>query len=230
MRPVRRGPWPKQGRTRITFGEYDEAREPLIQRIGAYCSYCEMPHPTPAVEHILGKKAHPAMRLSWTNFLLTCWSCNSVKGSRATSISDYYWPDRDNTARVFEIERGGRIRLSGTLSTKQIKIASKTMELTGFHRDPSSIPPATKHDRRWRQRLVAWRTAEHCRVLYSQNSTTEMRTMVRLAAIATGFWSIWMTVFARIPEVRRDLVIAFPGTARDCFRNGAPTRRKRGRI
>jgi hypothetical protein len=53
MRPVRCGACPRTGGRTVRFTHYRDARDPLIQRIGDYCSYCEMPKPDgPDVEHI----------------------------------------------------------------------------------------------------------------------------------------------------------------------------------
>src|SRR5262249_47194342 len=47
-----------------------------------YCSYCTSPifshlH----IEHVLPKSTFPSGTLVWTNFLLSCSSCNSAKGN-----------------------------------------------------------------------------------------------------------------------------------------------------
>ena len=33
----------------------------------------------------------------------------------------------------------------------------------------------------------------------------------------SGYWSVWMKVFSSYPEVKRELVNQFKGTAADCF-------------
>ena len=91
----------------------------LLQRLGAYCSYCESGLPGQLdVEHTMPKDPYPLLCLSWDNFLVGCTACNSVKRNnpdRATArnhlqnngtpnpaIGDYYrlirqenyiWPD-----------------------------------------------------------------------------------------------------------------------------------------
>ncbi|HEU0014624.1 MAG TPA: HNH endonuclease signature motif containing protein [Longimicrobium sp.] len=61
---------------------YGFARPVLIARIGAYCSYCEMPLAANlAVEHVLPRKWFPELQLAWSNFLLCCPICNSIKGA-----------------------------------------------------------------------------------------------------------------------------------------------------
>ena len=61
---------------------YQQARGSLIADIGQYCSYCELPLTSSlAVEHTLPKYWFPTSQLTWSNFLLACPVCNSVKGS-----------------------------------------------------------------------------------------------------------------------------------------------------
>ena len=50
-------------------------------------------------------------------------------------------------------------------------------------------------------------------------------------APATGFFSVWMTVFSEYPGMLTGFIAAFPGTAQDCFDiNGAALPRPNGRI
>lgn len=65
-----------------TVTGYRQARSSLIADIGQYCSYCELPLTSSlAIEHTLPKYWFPQNQLSWSNFLLACPVCNSVKGS-----------------------------------------------------------------------------------------------------------------------------------------------------
>ena len=108
MRPVNRGTPPTDASGKeISFEEYNDAREDLVHRIGAYCSYCELPQPTPDVEHVQPKSLRPTLRLVWKNFLLACKSCNSIKQDKPVRLSQTLWPDRDNTARAFLYEPAG---------------------------------------------------------------------------------------------------------------------------
>jgi hypothetical protein len=59
---------------------YPDARSDLINNIGQYCSFCEMPLAANlAIEHMLPKRDFPDLLVSWTNFLLACPVCNSHK-------------------------------------------------------------------------------------------------------------------------------------------------------
>lgn len=84
---------------------YPRARASLIDRLGAYCSYCEMPvRASLAVEHVLPKAEYPEFSIDWENFLLACPICNSRKGDQpreAGARGRYAWPDTDPTANGF---------------------------------------------------------------------------------------------------------------------------------
>jgi hypothetical protein len=69
------------------------------------------------------------------------------------------------------------------------------------------------------QRMEAWAIAEEGRTDALANpANVEMRRCLINLAIATGFFSIWMTVFAAEPDMRNCLIDAFPGTrGSGCF-------------
>ena len=103
MRPVTIGDHPEdEDGDPLVFTDYKQARDPLIERIGDYCSYCEIALPSQIdVEHVLAKTLHPALELEWTNFLLACKNCNTIKSNKDIELEDLYWPHRDNTLRAF---------------------------------------------------------------------------------------------------------------------------------
>ncbi len=90
MRPVERGSAPR------TYTRYQDAIGDLEARLGTYCSYCER-RTSLAVEHVIPKSKRPDLEREWTNFLLACTTCNSVKGDKDVVIQKFLWPDRDNT-------------------------------------------------------------------------------------------------------------------------------------
>ena len=65
MRPVNRGPVPTHHNGEPKrYTEYGLARRDLIQRLGEFCSYCEMELDTSlAVEHIQPKEHRPHLEL-----------------------------------------------------------------------------------------------------------------------------------------------------------------------
>ncbi len=83
MRPVNRGNIPTDTLTggNIVFRPYQIAKSYLIERIGSYCSFCEkrLTHLV-EVEHILPKSLHSEFQFTWNNFLLSCKTCNTIKG------------------------------------------------------------------------------------------------------------------------------------------------------
>ncbi len=217
MRPVDRGsiPLDDSGQPK-EFSKYKYARQDLVNRIGDYCSYCEVQlSASLAVEHVKPKKHHPDLELQWSSFLFACVNCNSTKGSRDINLDDYYWPDKDNTASAIEYREDGTVRVYPSLSPEQRIKAKATIELTGLDSIPSNDPAAS--DRRWRNRYDVWDIAEDfLQELQTEDSPALRRAIVALAQ-ANGFWSVWMTVFRGCPDMRRRFIEVFPGTSQECF-------------
>jgi uncharacterized protein (TIGR02646 family) len=227
MRPIERGV------NLNLFKEYGDARDDLINQLGAYCSYCEMRIPTPAIEHIQPKSLSDDLELEWRNFLLACTSCNSVKKDKVindNNIGDYFWADSDNTFRAFHYEQNRAPQISTSLTDFQQQIAKNTLELTGIDREPLH-PNLSKKDRRWKERNEAWDDALSVKEDFKNNSSEEMKnTIIRLAK-AKGFWSVWMTVFADDINMRHLLIQEFKGTSQACFdANTQPIHRAGGQI
>lgn len=228
MRPVDKGPCPKdKNGDPVMFKEYQEAREYLIDRVGSFCSYCEISHPAPDTEHVLPKSLRGSLKLSWSNFLLACTNCNSVKGKKKVRLRGCFWPDRDNTARAFVYSTHGKVELAQGLTPRQKSLALKTMELTGFYRDMHTNPPATERDRRWKRRSEAWIVAERTKVLLAKTDSEEMRELAVMTAVGHGNWSVWMSVFADDGDMQRRLIAGFKGTAKTCW-NGVLAKRRPG--
>lgn len=220
MRPVFRGDTPTDNNGEpIVFKEYGDARDDLIDRIGDYCSYCEAPLFSPAVEHIQPKGQVSYLEKIWGNFLLGCIYCNSIKNDQlvtANNIKDYLWPDTDNTFFAFTYEKHRSPQIHQQLSGNSSRIALNTLKLTGIDREPGH-PKLTKKDRRWIKRKAAWDTAERARFNLSNHATDSMRGQIIDTAISTGFWSVWMTVFQDDADMRNLLIRNFKGTSSDCF-------------
>lgn len=215
MRPVDKGTTP------TTYTNYSDAIKALVSRLGDYCSYCERQIETYlSVEHVQPKSLVPALRNSWGNFLLACVNCNSCKGNTAIHLSNYLWPDCDNTMMAFEYAQGGLISantmLSGPLKIK----ACLTIELIGLDKDPgnprSDRRPADS-DRRWLRRKEVWQLAERHKEKLACNNTPEVRELIVENALARGMFSIWWSVFAGDQDMRKRFREAFLGTASNCF-------------
>jgi uncharacterized protein (TIGR02646 family) len=218
MRPVHRGDAPLDADgNAVEFGEYKEARDPLIARIGDFCSYCEIVlHSTIHVEHVRPKSRRPDLALQWSDFLLACDSCNSTKGDEDVVLADYFWPDTDNTARPFVYETDAPPKMAGGLSAADAATAVRTVELTGLDRVPGH-PRFSDRDRRWFKRREVWGIALLALRRLEANDTGENRLWIGQLAISRGFWSVWMAVFRDHVEMRQILLSWFAGTARDCF-------------
>lgn len=213
MRPVERGP------NATVFTNYKQARVPLIEAIGDYCSYCETPHQA-AVEHVLpweGK--HSSLDLSWDNFLLACNSCNSYMRNRQDyePIADakaarakYLWPDVDNTARAFEYEPSNRVKVRDDLGPGVLPIAVATHKMLALDSESPT-------DLRWRRRQDAWLVAGLSAQLVARNPTQEMLDLLGLTARGSGFWSVWRVEFANNPEILKLIDDHFGGTDPSSF-------------
>jgi len=217
MRPIERGSCPTDaaGVPKV-FSNYQDARGDLINRLGEYCSFCEARlGASLAVEHMLAKNLHPHLERDWNNFLLACTNCNSTKGSKNLVLSDYYWPDRDNTARAFIYLTGGLVRVNTNLTDAEQQQAVKTLNLTGLDRIPGN-DPAMK-DRRWLNRRKAWEIAERSLQHLKNNDMPSMREQIVDTATTRGFWSVWMSVFRQDTDMLERFINAFEGTCRLCF-------------
>ena len=217
MRPVDRGDAPVDATgAQIVFTDYKQARDPLIARIGDYCSYCEIALPSEVdVEHILPKSLNKELELEWSNFLFACSNCNSIKGSQPVTLEEFYWPDQDNTLRAFlyELDEPPQVSTTGTCDPT---IAMRTLELTGLDRVPGH-PRYSDRDRRWKKRMQAWSFALLAQDNLASHDSPKMRELIIVAAKATGFWSVWYHVFYRDLDMCNRLINAFAGTARYCF-------------
>jgi hypothetical protein len=199
----------------VVFGDYREAKPHLVERLGSYCSYCERFLPVSlAVEHKVPKSQDQTLEREWGNLLLGCPNCNSAKGCTPIRLTDYYWPDRQNTMLVVAYGAGGTIGWHVGLSDEQEQRAKRTVTLTGLDRRPGHLQ-WSRTDDRWLHRKTAWDLA--CRYLREYEAGALRPRHVADLMSERGFWSVWITVFAAHPEVRVGLTEALPGTARDCF-------------
>jgi uncharacterized protein (TIGR02646 family) len=227
MRPVNKNP------AAGPFADYDEAHEPLEQRLGKYCSYCERWMPSGmAVEHKRPQKRHPAYNLLWTNFLLSCPNCNSGKGSRRIFLRRYFWPDTENTFRAFVYDDEGFVRVSKDLPKPLRRTAQRTLQLLGLNRHLGKPRKPAARDGRWSDRRSAWQKAELLRQQLEVHNTQEQRDRIIMMALERGMVSVWLSVFQDHPQIRIRLLQAFIGTAPDCYdhQNGEFTTRPGGQI
>lgn len=214
MRPITRGDSPG------VFTHYRDAGDPLTQRLGSYCSYCERYIETHrAVEHIRPKVHTPHLERTWSNLLLACSNCNSCKGDIDVQINGYLWPDTDNTLRAFKYNHG-LVEVEANLNPEVQDLASALHQLVGLDKDPGNPSPKrrpTSADERWRTRQTIWGVAQRSLTNLQNSDTPQMRSQIIETAVARGCFAIWFTVFRSDADMRQRLIAGFPGTATDCF-------------
>ena len=209
MRRVDKGAWPEDGNgQQKIFRPYRKAKSDLIERLGAYCSYCEREKDGLAVEHVVPKKHAPTLEENWTNFLLACRNCNSIKRDKNVSRAGYTWPDDDEDWRPFDYFPDGIVKVQDDLSGPNRQKAQNLFGLLGLGRRPGN--DLEMKDIRWRERREAWNAAEEAYASLASEAT-DVNNVLKLAK-HTGFWSVWMTVFSDRPDVCERLRKEFPGT------------------
>ena len=205
MRPVDKGNAPRQ------YGNYGEARHDLAERIGYYCSYCEMPVKNSIeVEHILPVN-QGGNRVDWNNFLLSCKYCNTIKSDNNDNLDNYLWPDRDNTDLAFDYSEVDVITPKDNLEDDLSFLALNTINLTGLDRVPGGINEPTMADTRWISRYEAWEKAKRAFLRWNDlpqniDNDTKQTLAKQIADTALGgHYSIWCKVFENVTEVLTEI-------------------------
>lgn len=221
MRPVRRGPSPLPH----DFSDYADAKPELVSRLGPYCSYCERRIAANlAVEHIQPKALSQYQHLSgrWENFLLACVNCNSSKLNKDVQPGCHLLPDRDNTFAALTYRADGSIEPSpAAVAAGLTNMVNDTLRLVGLDKAAAETPDQNGRQvalDRVRQRMEAWLAAQAALSDIQQYDSPTLRQYVIKLALQSGFFSVWMTVFAGDADMRNRLTSAFPGTlASGCF-------------
>ncbi len=237
MRPVAKGPVPKDvnGQDR-TVSHYRDWRSDLIQRLGAYCCYCEEPlHFSPQVEHVSPQSLSTTDPLQWDNLLLACGPCNNAKNDEDCVPGTHFLPNAHNTLLAFQAADAAApppyqvacvIEPAAALSTAQTQKARTTIAMCKLD---SVLVNARATDMRWHYRWEARKSIQLARdrwnkaLAYFPPDAAAIEDVVTRAR-CTGFFSLWYDAFADVPDVLRGLIdttafpdTAFPGTAQDCF-------------
>jgi hypothetical protein len=210
-----------KGAAQGSFTDYRQARDLLIDQLGDYCCYCERPC-DPDVEHVepKGLTKYTSRTLDWDNFLLDCSTCNRQKWDDDPRVVLHYFPHEVNTAHAFCYDEPSNEVLPnfnpGTHPAEHAAAERTILTLIDLNRllDSDGRP-----DRRWKKRREAWQTAQAARRRHFANLPISLKDIesIRALALATGFFSVWMTVFRDQPSVCLDLIQAFPGTRLRCF-------------
>lgn len=227
MRPVDKGDEPFQ------LKHYQDACEPLENRLGRYCCFCERWLATHlAVEHVMPKSRHGSLTLVWQNLLPACVNCNSGKGDTPVTrppngTPTHLWPDEHNTLLAFSYV-GRWVEVSLPTNHPAFALAQASVQLLGLDKypeHPNAKRRPTPHDKRWKFREdiagLAQRSYERLRRADSQ----EMREQIIETALTRGGFSIWFATFANDVDMQRRLIDAFPGTAIQCFDGVIPMQR-----
>lgn len=214
MRPVNKGLSPY---TKIS--EYQKAKAPLIERLGPYCSYCEMDiRHMPEVEHVVSK-SEGGNWTEWNNLLLGCRYCNSRKNATTTpeNEKDYFWPDENNTALAYCYEDG-----LPTVNNKQLQEVDSSGEAERKAENLyqllqlGNVSTLAKRDARCDRRMEAYSVAidslNDWQYMKSKEDAQLFARQIARTAAGYGFFSVWMEVFKDEPVVKRTLIEIFPGT------------------
>ena len=219
MRPVDKGECPDEAGVPVLFADYQHARPYLIERLGEYCSYCEMQISSSLhVEHKLpkGVQRYAHLEREWSNFLLACPNCNPTKGHKDINAEDYVWPDTDNTLFAFDYGPGALIGpSSGITDSADRRRVQNTISLVGLDRIAGNVKMAS--DRRWLNREHTWGVANKSLANLNCNDTPELRDTISELAKARGFYSVWYTVFQHDRDMLERFYKKYSGTCRQCF-------------
>lgn len=237
MRPLDKGLCPIDPATGLdkTVNDYDQWRTDLIDRIGYYCAYCNIPlSHSLQVEHVVPKNpmpGHPAgSLLGWDNMLLACGPCNgpNAKGNKPFNRTLYYTPEDHNPLFAFQIiahsslSNAAIIAPQSSLTDAQTKKANDTINLFKW-KQVDSRPDVV--DIRWRRRFDTKVLVEISYQLYQEiklhSPTLENLAAKNIAIQAkqAGFFLLWFSAFAAEPQVMEKLIdpTIIPGTAQNCF-------------
>jgi uncharacterized protein (TIGR02646 family) len=218
MRPIEKGAWPinESGQPK-PYKPASTAKLDLETAIGSYCSYCEEFQSSLAVEHVISKDQNAKLAYEWPNFLLACSRCNGAdnKWNRSVDLEAIDFPHLDNTFLSISYSTGGQVQANHKLEgTNAFEKATRLIELIGLNKSPGR-PKHHPNDTRWKTRMERWEFINGIVSEYEKRPYSPQK-IGALAAII-GHFSIWYTLFAAHPEVRKALIDAFKGTANDCF-------------
>lgn len=213
MRPVDKSSYTTN---QTEYNPYGDAKPILIEAIGKYCSYCEREGFSSSldVEHIEDKSTHQDKEFLWSNFLLACKNCNSIKGTKDINFANICLPHIEDTYSPFEYLESGYIRIKNGVTEPTLTKATELINLVGLDRRPGHISYSSKDDR-WQERKQAWELSEKYKNKYIIGNC-DIETIIDLS-LSVGFWSIWMNTFEDFPEVQQDLVDRFSGTNKTYF-------------
>lgn len=222
MRPINKGSIPLFNGNPIYVTNYRNWRRHLIDRIGFYCSFCNMRlNDSPQVEHVIAQDIDPTKALEWDNMLLACGPCNRSKSADPCPPTTHYIPEFHNTHLAFEyfLTFHPRNNLPAAFVRFRQGVpnrskANNTIGLCALDRDTTRTPDQVT-DLRWKYRAEIMISASIWRKQFDDWGHLELTGYVELLKImvrSSGFWSIWYETFHDIFEIRMMLIQDFPGT------------------
>lgn len=234
MRPLDKGLTPIVNGVPKTVTEYGAWRLYLIDRIGYYCAYCNMPLSEQLqVEHVVAKVPAPGAPagslLDWQNMLLSCGVCNRAKSNQTSNTTLHYLPESHNTHLPFEVtthltEPDVSIVVSrkqglNSAQTSKAKRTIKLFALDVFDKRDKVV------DIRWlkRNEAIIMVNLMYKSYLEAKKSPTyiakDLANSMAYAAKVTGFFSLWYEKFINEPELMEALTnnSIIKGTATNCF-------------
>lgn len=236
MRPVDKGISPY-----TEIEEYQDAKPYLENRVGKYCSFCEMRvNNALAVEHKESKNSGGALK-EWGNLLLGCTYCNSRKGEKIKKgdLDKWLWPDKHNTFLAFTYENAipsvneNYLKTIGDEALRRANQLFEDIELD-YKPDKRADEKKALKDKRWENRFETLGIAEEAKTTWLKLKAEEDRNSQILNIVnqakGYGFFSVWMMVFKDYNNIKNALINAFPGTSRNCFDNDGNPVQRRGEI
>jgi uncharacterized protein (TIGR02646 family) len=191
------------------YKPWGDAKNDLVDEIGAYCSYCEK-KVNPAslhVEHVRAKSLlrYANLKYRWDNFLLTCSNCNGIKGSKDIADTNPFLPHVNNLLHFLEVIDGGLIKIKDGVEGENLERTRAFIELVGLDREPTHKNYSLKDDR-WESRLDTKNVAQRYYDKYTATpASTDVETIVDLAK-AYGFFAVWYYQFLGFNEVLDALI------------------------
>lgn len=206
MRPVFKGTAPQ------TYTSYNQAKDDLRSTIGSYCSYCEMNISNqPDIEHVAPKSKNPELENEWSNFLLACKTCNTIKSNDNETREGYLFPDTDNTAYAYKYTQT-KVSVNRALSNDEQKLAQATLDLVKINRDKDTSGRA---DDRKIARVTEWNKALDSLEDFIACSSDEMARQIGRSP--SGFPSSWIEIFKDYPKVKEQILSQVVGTDMRCY-------------
>lgn len=214
MRPINRGLIPKnQDGTNKVYTSYGQAKDDLRERLSSFCSYCEMNIDNqPDVEHVSPKSKNTHLVNEWSNFLLGCKTCNTIKDNNNDNRDGYVFPDIKNTSFLFEYSEKD-VKVKDDLFNDIKVLATATFDLVKLDR---KLDTSNRIDDRAFARLNSWNKAQEALKDFSE--LPENEAMIRQTARScNGFFSMWIQIFKDYPEVKKVILENVSGTALECY-------------